>query len=265
MDLSRAVYSRDLKITTMRALDAGSARRRNCAEISTEPETAGALARGVARQGRTGVSRQWAARRRYAGAGRCPAHRRAGAQNRPAHHGERFFKKSLAAFQGSSPASRRQWRGCLFEEIEQAAAKGQAVNALCQMTGLSRAGFYRWRRAAPGHSGGDGTARSDAEGRLGIAGVRIPENHGGAAAAGLRGQPQTRAADDARGQSAVRAAARLRGHRPTRGTTCRFIRTWRATSRRRRSTSSGWPTSPTSGCVPSSCTWRWCWMPSRGA
>jgi putative transposase len=33
----------------------------------------------------------------------------------------------------------------LFEEIEQASAKGQAVNALCQMTGLNRAGFYRWR------------------------------------------------------------------------------------------------------------------------
>jgi putative transposase len=33
----------------------------------------------------------------------------------------------------------------LFEEIQQAAAKGQAVNALCQMTGLSRAGFYRSR------------------------------------------------------------------------------------------------------------------------
>jgi hypothetical protein len=33
----------------------------------------------------------------------------------------------------------------LFEEIQQAAAKGEAVNALCQMTGVSRAGFYRWR------------------------------------------------------------------------------------------------------------------------
>jgi putative transposase len=32
----------------------------------------------------------------------------------------------------------------LFEEVQQATAKGQAVNALCQMTGLSRAGFYRW-------------------------------------------------------------------------------------------------------------------------
>src|SRR3954454_593987 len=56
-----------------------------------------------------------------------------------------IFKKGLAAFQGSSPAGRRQWSGCLFEEIQQGAAKGQAVSALCQMTGLSRAGFYRWR------------------------------------------------------------------------------------------------------------------------
>ena len=34
----------------------------------------------------------------------------------------------------------------MFEEIQQAAKKGPAVKALCQMTGLNRAGFYRWRR-----------------------------------------------------------------------------------------------------------------------
>jgi putative transposase len=33
----------------------------------------------------------------------------------------------------------------LFDEIQHAAAKGEAVKALCQMTGLNRAGFYRWR------------------------------------------------------------------------------------------------------------------------
>jgi len=33
----------------------------------------------------------------------------------------------------------------LFEEIREAGAQGQAVNALCQMTGLSRASYYRWR------------------------------------------------------------------------------------------------------------------------
>jgi len=32
----------------------------------------------------------------------------------------------------------------LFEEVRQASAKGEAVNALCQMTGISRASYYRW-------------------------------------------------------------------------------------------------------------------------
>jgi transposase InsO family protein len=32
----------------------------------------------------------------------------------------------------------------LFEEIRQAAQKGEAVSALCAMTGMSRASYYRW-------------------------------------------------------------------------------------------------------------------------
>ena len=32
----------------------------------------------------------------------------------------------------------------MFEEVRQAAAKGEAVNALCQMSGISRASYYRW-------------------------------------------------------------------------------------------------------------------------
>jgi len=31
-----------------------------------------------------------------------------------------------------------------LEEVRQGAAQGQAVNVLCQMTGLSRASYYRW-------------------------------------------------------------------------------------------------------------------------
>src|ERR1051325_6151692 len=73
------------------------------------------------------------------------ADRRTGAQSGPDDDGGRLFKKSLAALQGTSSASRRSWRGRLFEEFDKAAAKGQAVNTLCQMTGLSRAGFYRRR------------------------------------------------------------------------------------------------------------------------
>ena len=37
----------------------------------------------------------------------------------------------------------------MFEEVRQGAAKGQAVNALCQMTGLSRASYYRWGLPPP--------------------------------------------------------------------------------------------------------------------
>jgi putative transposase len=32
----------------------------------------------------------------------------------------------------------------LFQEIQQAHTKGEAVSAVCQMTGLNRAGYYRW-------------------------------------------------------------------------------------------------------------------------
>ena len=37
----------------------------------------------------------------------------------------------------------------MFEEIREAAAQGKAVNALCQMTGLSRASYYRWSVPRP--------------------------------------------------------------------------------------------------------------------
>jgi hypothetical protein len=82
--------------------------------------------------------------------GGCQADRRTGAEDRPADHGERFLKKNdVAAFRGASSASRRQWRGCLFEEVRQAAAKGHAARALCQMTGLNRACLYRSRLPRP--------------------------------------------------------------------------------------------------------------------
>src|SRR5215813_2366267 len=107
------------------------------------------MAGRMAGQGRFGVLRVGPARRLAAGGRRCPPDRGVGAKDWPTHDGERLLKKSLAAFQGSSPASRRQWRGCLFEEVLEAAEEGQAVRALCQMTGLSRAGFYRWQAPRP--------------------------------------------------------------------------------------------------------------------
>jgi hypothetical protein len=77
-----------------------------------------------------------------------------GCKEVPEPCGQRDFApvSSFAMERSSEHAGRRQWRGCLYEEVRQAAAKGQAVNALCQMTGLSRAGYYRWGLPAY-HSG----------------------------------------------------------------------------------------------------------------
>jgi hypothetical protein len=51
MDLSRAVYSRDLKIAAIRALDAGTATTGEIArKYQLGPKLAGALARGMARE-----------------------------------------------------------------------------------------------------------------------------------------------------------------------------------------------------------------------
>ena len=68
MDLSRAVYNRDLKIAAMRALDDGSATGEIARKYQLSPEAAGTLARRVARQRGAGVSRHWAAGGRSAGA-----------------------------------------------------------------------------------------------------------------------------------------------------------------------------------------------------
>jgi len=145
MDLSRAAYSRDLKIAAMRALDAES----RIGEIARKYQVSPHLLE------------RWRGEWRAKGDLAFPGIGRRGASLPAVEDARRIaelerkigqlrwittFKKSLTAFQGSSSASRRQWRGCLFEEIQQAAAKGQAVNALCQMTGLNRAGFYRLRR-----------------------------------------------------------------------------------------------------------------------
>ncbi len=146
MDLSRAVYSRDLKITAMRALDAGASTGEIARKYQLSPKL---LERWRGEWRARGEAAFPGIGRRVAGLPTLDDTRRIADLERPADDGERFPKKSLAAFQGSSPASRRQWRGCLLEEVGQATAKGKAVSALCQMTGLSWAGYYRWRLPPP--------------------------------------------------------------------------------------------------------------------
>ena len=143
MDLARRIYNRELKVAAMREIDSG----RTIGELARQLELSPKLLerwRGEWRA-RAELAFSGSGRRAPPGLHATAADRRAGTQDRPADDGERFPKKNFTAFQGSSPASGRQWRGCLLEEIRQAAEKGQAVSALCAMTGLSRAGYYRWR------------------------------------------------------------------------------------------------------------------------
>jgi hypothetical protein len=114
MDLVRTIYSRDLKIAAMRAQDAGSTAG-EIPDIPTESETAGTLARRLARRNQPFPA--------LAGAPICRRSTiRAGSPSwnaKTASSRWRISPKSVTAFQGSSLAGRRQWRGCLFAEIEQ--------------------------------------------------------------------------------------------------------------------------------------------------
>ena len=149
MDLARRIYNREWKVAAMREIDSG----RTTGELARQLELRPKLlerwrgewrARGELAfpgSGRRGPSQGFTQLQRTA-----ELERKIGQLTME----NDFLEKTFTAFQGSSPASGRQWRGCLFEEIRQAAEKGQAVRALCAMAGLSRAGYYRWRAGPPG-------------------------------------------------------------------------------------------------------------------
>src|SRR6266852_2597476 len=108
----------------------GKEHGRGGAHVSAQSQTARGLERGVASERRAGVSWQGCSAAAETG---CRADCRAGTQDRPADDGTRFFKKSLATFQGTTPASRRQWqRRRLYEQIREAAEAEAAVNGRCR-------------------------------------------------------------------------------------------------------------------------------------
>src|SRR5690242_1397501 len=130
MFVPRQQYPRELKIVTMRELDSGKSVGEVARTYQVSPkrlETWRGEWRGP--RGTAGVS--WAGCTIPTESG-CAANPRAGTQNRTTGDGDRLFKKSLAAFQGASPAYRRQWRRRIYEEIREAAKAEAAVNRLCQ-------------------------------------------------------------------------------------------------------------------------------------
>src|SRR3974377_1399427 len=154
MDLSRAVYSRDLKIAAMRALDAGSTTGEIARKYQVSPQ----------------LLERWRGEWRAKGDLAFPGLGRRGAALPAVDDARRiaelerkigqltmendFLKKNFTHFRGNTPpAGGVRGGGCVLKKTKKAAAKGKAVIALCQMTGLSRAGFYRSRlprEATPG-------------------------------------------------------------------------------------------------------------------
>jgi hypothetical protein len=59
--------------------------------------------------------------------------------------GSKFFQKCLAKTEGATPSERRQWRASIYEQIgEVMRLQGEtSVERLCQLAGVSRAGYYR--------------------------------------------------------------------------------------------------------------------------
>ena len=86
------------------------------------------------------------------------------------------------------------------------------MNALCEMTGLNRAGFYRWRRPRQATPVEMELRDQMQKVALEIASLWLSENHLRITTTWLCGQPQARFADDARGQPALRSTPPLRGH-----------------------------------------------------
>ena len=123
MDLSRVVYSRDLKVAAMRGLDAGATRREIARKYQLSPhllERWRGEWRAKGDLAFPGVGQRGAALLAVDDARRIAELERKIGQLTMEND---FLKKALGAFQGSSSASRRQWPGCLFEEIEQAVSK----------------------------------------------------------------------------------------------------------------------------------------------
>ena len=77
----------------------------------------------------------------YAAEGNQPVAASAGGQNA----GAGFFQRCLAKSRGSTPEQRYDWREGIYDEIQELMPlQGSlSIERMCQMAGVSRAGFYR--------------------------------------------------------------------------------------------------------------------------
>ena len=135
---------------------------------------------------------------------------------------------------------------------------------MCRVLGVSPSGYYAWRSR-----GLSARARRDEELRGAIRAIHeasrgtygVPRVHAELAAQGCRVSRKRVATADARSGSG-RSESAPRGAHP-RAPIRAIVRPrtgWSVSSRPRRRTASGWPTSPTCRLGRDSCTWPWCSM-----
>ena len=120
-----------------------------------------------------------------------------------------FLKKALPHFRDHHPPAVVSGATACMKKSEQAAAKGEKVNVLCEMAGLSRAGYYRWQlptQESPVEMEIRDALQQD---RSGVAMLWIPANYGRTAAPRLRHQSQARPSAYAQGQPVMRAARKF--------------------------------------------------------
>src|SRR6266403_2901603 len=129
MLVPRQQYSRELKLAAMREIDSG----RGIAEVARiyqlSPKRLETWKGEWRAKGELAFPGKSARPQTRLDAG---ADRGTGTQDWPADDGNRFFKKSVAAFQGPTSGSRRQWRRQVHEQIRESAEAGAAVNGLCR-------------------------------------------------------------------------------------------------------------------------------------
>ena len=185
MGLSRRQFTKEFKLAAVRRLEQGVSIARGGAGVGGEPERAAPLAAGVPPGAGQRVSRQ-----RQAALVRRPG-RRAGAEDRPAGAGDRFFEGVLAAHRGTADAAGIDWKSAVYRKVQEEvkADRGLTIERMVELGRVSRAGFYRFDQDAAAAAGyGHGSARCDPADRVGVAELRAAAHHRGTAPARLDGE-----------------------------------------------------------------------------
>jgi len=137
---SRRKFTKEFKQTAVRRLESGQSVAEVARALEVHPGDLHRWRRGVAGTWRARLPRSGQEARRRVPAGRV------GTNGRQAGHGDRFFKKGLAACRGAAPAAGTEQRRAFYQQVEEEVRTGTQLSVLrmCEVAGFSRAGYYRF-------------------------------------------------------------------------------------------------------------------------